>query len=103
VMKKIITPITKPLAAGLLVLSLLGTLPFSGCSTTRSRSSQTATIKSPSMAQLRDDLRATRSALNRTTDALNRISASANALGEFNNYAKELSALQKFSATSQHR
>jgi len=99
-MKKIITPITPPLAAGLLVLSLLGPLPFSGCSSTRSKSSQTATIKSPSMAQLRDDLRAIRSSLNRTTEALNRIPASSNALGEYNNYAKELSALQKLSANS---
>ena len=99
-MKKIITPITPPLAAGLLVLSLLGTLPFSGCSSPRSKSSQTATIKTPSMAQLRDDLRATRSSLNRTTEALNRIPASSNALVEYNNYAKELSALQRLSANS---
>ena len=99
-MKKIITPITTPLTAGLLVLSLLGTLPFSGCSSTRSKSSQTATIKSPSMAQLRDDLRATRASLNRTTEALNRIPASSSALGEYNNCAKELSALQKLSANS---
>jgi hypothetical protein len=99
-MKKIITPITAPLAAGLLVLSLLGTVPFSGCSSTRSKSSQTATIKSPSMAQLRDDLRATRTSLNRTTEAMNRIPASSNALGEYNNYAKELSALQTLSANS---
>jgi len=100
VMKKIITPITTPLAAGLLVLSLLGSVPFSGCSTTRSKSSQTATIKSPSMAQFRDELRATRASLIRTTDALNRIPISSNALGEYNNYAKELNALQKISATS---
>jgi uncharacterized phage infection (PIP) family protein YhgE len=99
-MKKIITPITTPLAAGLLVLSLLGTVPFSGCSSTRSKSSQTAAIKSPTMAQLRDDLRATRASLNRTTEALNRIPSSSNALGEYNNYAKELSALQKHSANS---
>ncbi len=99
-MKKIITPITTPLAAGLLVLSLLGTVPFSGCSSTRSKSNQTATIKSPSMTQLRDELRATRTSLNRTTEALNRIPASSNALGEYNNYSKELSALQKISASS---
>jgi hypothetical protein len=99
-MKKILTPITSPLAAGLLVLSLLGPLPFSGCSTTRAKSNQPAATPSPSMTQLRDDLRATRSALNRTTEAMNRIPASSNALGEYNNYTKELSALQGLSASS---
>lgn len=100
VMKTPYTPITTPLAAGLLILSLFITLSFSGCSSTRSKSSKTANNKAVSMTQLSEDLRATRASLNRTTDALNRIQAAPNALGEYNNYAKELNGLYKLSANS---
>ncbi|MCS6245766.1 MAG: DUF2959 family protein [Opitutus sp.] len=99
-MKTPITPITAPLAAGLLVFSLLGSLPFSGCRSTPAKSNQAEINKAASMTQLRDDLRATRASLNRTTEALNRIQAAPNALGEYNNYSKELNVLQKHSANS---
>jgi len=99
-MKTPIPYITTPLATGLLVLTLVGTLPFSGCKSRPAKSRQAEINKAASMTQLRDDLRTTRASLNRTTDSLNRIQAAPNALGEYNNYSNELTVLQKLSANS---
>ena len=100
VMKTPIPTISTSLAAGLLVVALLGTLPFSGCKSPPAKSSQTESNKAASMTQLSAELRATRASLTRTTEALNRIHCSPSALSEYNYYSKELSALQKLSANA---
>ena len=74
VMKTPIPPLAAPLGAGLLVLTLLGSLPLSGCRSTATTAANPSTVpaapKVASMTQLSNDLRATRNALDRTPDLL---------------------------------
>lgn len=97
-------PLATPLRAGLLVLSLIGSLPFGGCRSTATTAANSttapATPKAASMNQLRDDLRATRDALDHTTEALERISTSANALNAYQAFNQKLADFEKLSAKS---
>ena len=103
-MKTPMPPLATPLRAGLLVLSLIGSLPFCGCRSTATTAANSttapATPKAANMTQLRDDLRATRDALDRTTEALERISTSANALNAYQAFNQKLADFEKLSAKS---
>jgi Protein of unknown function (DUF2959) len=94
----------RSISAGLLLLSLLSTMPFSGCTTsTHHTANQSANSQAASLTQLRDDLRATQQALDRTTQALNRIPTSANVLNAYQGYTKELTEFETLSAKSRLR
>jgi outer membrane murein-binding lipoprotein Lpp len=103
-MKTPIPPLAAPLGAGLLVLTLLGSLPLSGCRSTATTATNPSTVpaapKAASMTQLSNDLRATRNALDRTTEALERISTSANALTASQTFNQKLNDFEKLSAKS---